>query len=327
MITIILLLSIGLTFSACGNSDTTIDASSETSSIASSSEISSEASSQADVESNLEVSSNSTSKPSSSKSSGGKTPTTSNPSSKSSSTLVSSAPTTVKITIPEGYTAARIFETLEAKGVAKKDDLFHAMQNSNFSDYSLIAALPSSAERCFNLEGYLYPNTYEFYVGDSPENIIKKFLKTSENRITQECRNAASSLGYSMDDMIILASILEKEVHNSSELANVSSVFHNRLKAGQRLQSDATIKYVEGAIKPYITGDINRYNSFYNTYKCKALPAGAICNPGKNAIEGALYPAQTDYMYFANDKAGNYYYAATYEEHLANLETIKANNG
>lgn len=327
LLTISLILSIGLTFSACESSNEAIDVSSNSS--ITSSAVSSE-STVVITESSEPTSKNDETSSTSMK------PSSKTPSSKSSqsdvaskivSSSISSAPTTVKITFPEGSTVARIFDTLEAKGVAKKDDLFSVMQSYDFSSYPLISSSPNSTERCFKLEGYLYPNTYEFYVGESPENIIKRFLTVSEKKINQEYRSRASELGYSIDDMIILASILEKEVHKSSELATVSSIFHNRLKAGQKLQSDATIKYVEGAIKPYITGDINRYNSFYNTYKCKALPAGAICNPSIKAIEAALYPAETNYFYFANDNAGNYYYATTYEEHLANYETIKVNNG
>ena len=87
-----------------------------------------------------------------------------------------------------------------------------------------------------------------------------------------------------------------------------------------KLQMDSSIRYVENSVKPYITGDINRYNSYYNTYKCPALPAGPICNPGKQWITAALYPADTDYLYFVNDANGNYYYASTYEEHIANCE-------
>ena len=126
-----------------------------------------------------------------------------------------------------------------------------------------------------------------------------------------------------MDQVLTIASIIEKEVSLAKEQPNVSSVLHNRLNIGMKLQCDATVYYVERYIKPYITGDVNRYNAYYNTRKCKALPSGPICNPGKKAIQAALYPNETNYYYFCSDKKGVYYYAETYEEHLKNVENTK----
>ncbi|WMJ23737.1 endolytic transglycosylase MltG [Paludicola sp. MB14-C6] len=290
--------------------DNQVDSSSTSSQMeSSSSEVSSTTSSQA---------------PSSNKSSSTKSaPTTATSNnSKNATSAVSSQPVqTVRVTFPEGTTMAKAFDTLEAKGVAKQKELFQTAGSVDFSAYSVVNEIKPASTRCFLLEGYLFPSTYDFYVNEKPESVIRKMLNVSNKRITQAYKDRAAQLGYTMDEMITLASIIQKEAHVTKEFTRVSSVFHNRLKAGMKLQSDVTIKYVEGAIKPYIDGDTNRFNSYYNTYKCKGLPAGPICNPGISAIEAALNPESTNYLYFVNDTAGNYYYAATYEEHQQNCQT------
>ncbi len=164
------------------------------------------------------------------------------------------------------------------------------------------------------MEGYLFPDTYEFYRLSKPEDVIGKFLRNTETKITEEDRNKAESLGYSVDDILTIASLIEKEAGDPEIMPNVASVIYNRLNINMKLQLDASINYVERYIKPYISGDINRYNSYYNTSKCSALPAGPICNPGKKAIQAALNPANTDYLYFYSDEDGKYYFTVTYDE-------------
>ncbi len=237
---------------------------------------------------------------------------------------VSSAPAvkeTVSLTFMEGSSLAKMMDVLEKYGVAKRADLLKVVNEYDFSYYPLIGEITSSSERCFKLEGYLFPDTYQFYKDEKPEDAIGRFLKVTEKKITKEYRDRATELGYSVDQIITIASIIEKEIGDVTQMSRVASIFYNRLAQGQKLQSDATINYVERSIKPYIEGDINRYNAFYNTYKCVALPAGPICNPGIAAIKAALYPEQTDYLFFASDKAGKYYFASSYEEHLVNCAT------
>lgn len=227
---------------------------------------------------------------------------------------------TVRVTIPEGFSLAQIGQRLEENGVCSKAALLETANSYDFSYYPLVAAIPDDPNRCFKLEGYLFPNTYDFYVNMKPQDALGKMLRGMESAITAEDQARAQELGYSMDQIIILASVIEREAGNADEVKNVSSVFHNRLKVGQKLQADATITYVEKQLKPNITGDINRYNSFYNTYKCAALPSGPIANPGRRALDAALYPADTNYYYFVNDANANYYYAESFEEHQANIQ-------
>ena len=224
-------------------------------------------------------------------------------------------PSTVRVVIPEGWTLSQIGDRLEANGVCKKADLLKTANSYNFSYYSLIGSLAGNPNRCYKLEGYLYPDTYEFYTNMKPQDALGKMLRGAQSHISGKY----SYPGMTTDQLVTLASIIEKECGNPNEIAKVSSVFHNRLKAGMKLQADPTINYIEKYVKPNLTGDINRYNSYYNTYKCAALPAGPICGPGASALNAAAHPADTDYLYFCADKNGNYYYAKTLEEHDANL--------
>jgi uncharacterized YceG family protein len=136
------------------------------------------------------------------------------------------------------------------------------------------------------------------------------YLKT--NKISEEDREKAVAVGYSVDEILTIASMIEKEIADPKEMPLVASVIYNRLAIQQKLQMDCGTYYVERYIKPYISGDINRYNSFYNTYKCPALPAGPICNPGRAAIQAALNPESTEYLYFYSDEAGMYHFSKEY---------------
>lgn len=230
----------------------------------------------------------------------------------------------VQLTVPEGYTLARVGMELEALGICSTMDFIAAAQSMDFSAYPLVAAQPADERRCFLLEGYLFPDTYEIYADDSPESIIHRMLANFETKLDSALREEIAASGYTVDQVLALASIIEKEAFGQEQMPLISSVLYNRLELGMRLQCDVTITYVEGAIKPFIAGDINRYNEHYNTFKCAALPAGPICNPGLAALQAALRPATTDYLFFVTDPDKNYYYAVTYEEHLDNIADIES---
>ncbi len=221
---------------------------------------------------------------------------------------------TVKLTIPEGYSVAQVFDLLVKKGICTSTaGLYDAMENYDYTvNYPLIKELPENPNRCFKLEGYLYPDTYEMKLLSKPEDAIGKFLRNSKVKITEADRQRATELGYSINEILTIASMIEKEAGNKTHMADISAVIHNRLKIKMRLRFDSTIYYVERYIKPYISGDENRYNSFYNTYKCAALPAGPICNPGRAAINAALNPSTVDYLYFYSDKDGIYHFSKEY---------------
>lgn len=150
---------------------------------------------------------------------------------------------------------------------------------------------------------------------------MKTLLSQSEKVINSNIREQAKSQGFTVDEIIILASMIEKECKTDSDRYNVSAIFRNRLAQGKQLQSCATIKYVEGAVKPYITGDVNRYNSLINTYKAAGLPSSPICSPGIKAIQAALNPTPNcNYLYFFSDANGTLYFSSTYEEHQQKMK-------
>ena len=192
--------------------------------------------------------------------------------------------------------------------------------------YSFTDSINNPKERPFYLEGYIFPDTYEFYKGESPEKALRRFLDNTEVKLTAEYKQRADELGFTLDEIITLASIIQEESFTHDSLKNVASVLHNRLASPSfsKLQCDVTIHYINDYVtnSQYLTGNTDVFASAYNTYKCEGLPAGPITNPGLAAIEAALYPADTDYYYFVTDSEWNYYYASTYAQHKVNCNKV-----
>ena len=240
---------------------------------------------------------------------------------------------TVTLTFPEGYTVNQIAEKLEKYEVCSQTAFFATVRDVDFStEYSFIAQIDNKDKRYQVLEGYLYPDTYEFYIGENASSVIRKFLDNFKNKWTDEYQAQADKIGMSIDDVITLASIIEKEAYGADQMPLVSSVFHNRLnKSGiyPTLGSDATKEYVSEYISKSVTNsaELSSYQKNYDTYKCAGLPVGAICNPGNDAIKAALFPANTGYYYFLHDNDKKIYLAATDSEHNQNsLAALKANS-
>ena len=208
---------------------------------------------------------------------------------------------TVSVTIPEGYSFMQIANTLEDKGVCTAKEFYKTAQSYSVKSFTV----PSSSDRCFKMEGYLFPDTYEFYKGEDAESVLIKMLN-----------NYAAKSGMPTDRQLIIASIIEKEVRSDSHMKMVASVFYNRLDAGMRLESDPTREYVNDYItgNSLLSGNTSKYAALYNTYKCQ-LPAGPICSPGARAIEAAMNPANSDYLYFFFGNDNKNHYSKTYEEH------------
>lgn len=238
------------------------------------------------------------------------------------------ASNTVTVTFPEGMTVLDIAERLEQNGVCSADE-FLAVCNQPYSGIEI----DNAEERIFLLEGYVFPDTYEFYKNSSAQMALDKFIVNFEAKITPEMQQKAADLGLTIDEVITLASIIQKECDKDiAECANVSSVFHNRLKnpSFPKLQSDVTTFYIKNNLGEYLgynsekefdeqNDDIKKYMELYSTYYCKGLPAGPICNPGVKAINAALNPADTDYVYFLTDPTGEtFYYASTLTQHQKN---------
>lgn len=230
--------------------------------------------------------------------------------------------TTVSVTFPEGFTVYDIAKRLEENQVCSMSDFLLAV-NDDENLGAFAGDIVNGEERAFKLEGYLFPDTYEFYRNSMPQSVISKFLKNTEAKITGALRSRAAERGMTVDQVITLASIIQEEASDPEKMGKVSSVFHNRLKSDSfpKLQSDSTSFYVENSLKPCFE-DVEKFTEVYDTYKCKGLPAGAICNPGMDAINAALEPEQTDYYYFVSDNDNNYYYAKTYEQHKENCAAV-----
>lgn len=238
----------------------------------------------------------------------------------------------VRVTIPEGYTIDEIIELfVDEKGIGTREGFVDAIQNYEF-DYPFLKDLNPSPDRIYRLEGYLFPDTYNFYQDSSEVTVIKKLLDNFNNKFVEAYYARCDELGLTVDEAIILASMIEKETRFADELGYVSSVFHNRLKYSASypyLNSDATIMYAMqhdlGGRPDSMTGEDTEYKTPYNTYENKGLPPGPIANPGLNSIKYALYPNDTKYFYFVSDSNGRTLFAQTEPEHLANINKVRGN--
>ncbi len=175
-----------------------------------------------------------------------------------------------------------------------------------------------------SLEGYLFPSTYAL-PRMSEEELIQFLLDTLEQQIDPTWLDRARKMGWSFHKVLTLASIIEKEAGVSREMPIISSVFHNRQQQGMKLESDPTVEYAIGDHHFPLTPEELGLDSPYNTYVYPGLPPGPICNPGLEAIEAALYPAETDLYFFVAKGDGTHLFASTYEEHLANIESLDRN--
>jgi len=228
------------------------------------------------------------------------------------------------ITLIPGWTIEDFAADLVEKGVLADSAEFLALCKSGeqFADYYYIAdALAAgAAQRKYVLEGYLSPNTYEIYTDATAGDIIRKLLSQTERAFPADSQEQAAEMGYSMDEIIILASLIEKEAKND-DFARVSAVFHNRLKQNVKLQSDVTIHYVTGVRKMALTNADLAVDSRYNTYLYGGLPLGPVCNPSAEAISAALNPdpafVAENYLYFCakNPESGELHFSRTLQEH------------
>lgn len=219
------------------------------------------------------------------------------------------------VTFPEGYTMNQIFEVLESNDICAAEDLYEAAANYNYS-YSYLGEMETG--NSLRLEGFLFPDTYNFYQGEQAANVINKMLVNLHYKVTAEMYTQAEKLGLTFRQAVIIASMIESEAANDDERAAIASVIFNRLKAGMPLQIDATIQYVLPERKPNLSEADLETESPYNTYKYTGLPPGAISNPGLASIRAALNPASTDYYYYAlNTETGEHEFFRTYDEALA----------
>ncbi len=231
---------------------------------------------------------------------------------------------TVKLTFPEGSTVLEIADKLGKNGVCTTQAAVAAMSGTQLDgNFSMLQAVTDSSERYYRLEGYLFPDTYEFFKNENPVQAVEKMVSNCNGKLTKQIRDRAAQEEMSVDRLLTLASMIQSEAADKDDMYKVSSVFHNRLNSSKavlrHLDSDPTLCY------PYRTQALvpaairSTYKSRYDTYAIEGLPPGPICNPGIEAVDAALNPASTGYYYFCHDKNGKAYYASTAVQHQANL--------
>ena len=236
-------------------------------------------------------------------------------------------PLTTNITIIPGWTVEDVASYLVEKKILKNADEFLALcrTGETYSGYYFIDEVISGGDaplRRYALEGYLSPNTYEIYTSSGADTIIKRLLSQTDSAWSQNYVERAQQLGMSFDEVLTLASMIEKEA-KTADFAKVSAVFHNRLKTGMTLGSDVTVKYASGSEKMALSDSDLAVESPYNTYRNKGLPVGPICNPSMDAVIAALYPNEQfvaqKYLYFCSTDpdSGELHFSKTLEEHEA----------
>ncbi len=237
---------------------------------------------------------------------------------------------TVDIMIPEGYTVDEIIDLFVSYGIGTREGFIDVINNHDF-DYRFIDELTVTDDRTYRLEGYLFPDTYQFYTDSSEVTVINKLLQNFNVKFAEGYYARCIDLKMTVDEAITLASMIEKEARYANDFGYVSSVFHNRLKYSSSfpyLNSDATIMYAiqydTGSRLDTMTGSDTEYDSPYNTYTHRGLPPGPIANPGLNAIKYALYPNDSNYLYFVSNSAGHMLYAETDVEHQKNIITARS---
>ena len=245
----------------------------------------------------------------------------------------------VTVQIPDGYNCRQIFKLLEEKGVASAESLEEFAANGELTSYWFLEDVERGDKYC--LEGFLYPDTYNFYQGGGAEHAITKLLNGFNNKFNEDLQNALEELNkdlaatmrangksddyvvenmLTVQELITVASLIEKEAASAKESPNIASVIYNRLydwgSNPRYLNIDAAIVYVTGNNKKIDTTIDSPYNTYLNT----GLTPTPIANPGMSSIEAALNPADTNYYYYVlNPETGNHVFASSYDEHAANV--------
>jgi len=221
-------------------------------------------------------------------------------------------------TVPEGFTRKQIAQLLSEKGLIESEKFLSLTQDAEVLKRY---AIPGS-----NLEGYLFPDTYHFGKGVSVQTVVDTMVKRFF-QLTAPLKKAAEESGMDMKEVVILASIIEKETGLGDERPLIASVFHNRLKKGMRLESDPTVIYGIEEFDGNLRKKDLAQESPYNTYVISGLTPGPICNPGFDSMKAVLFPAKTDYFYFVSRNDGSHHFSKTLAEHNRAVSTYQRKKG
>jgi UPF0755 protein len=223
--------------------------------------------------------------------------------------LQTAVPEEIFITIPEGFTIEKTAQRLDQSSPIKGSDYLQLARTGKF-DFNFLKARPAGA----SLEGFLFPETYLLPRNGTASQLINLQLSQFDHIWTPARQAEAAQAKLSVLQIVTLASIVEREARFDQDRPLVASVFYNRLAQGMPLQADATVLYAKGVWQSQVTLEDRKVNSPYNTYLHPGLPPGPIANPGLKAIDAALQPAHTDYLYYLSDPQGHNHYARTLPE-------------
>ena len=218
----------------------------------------------------------------------------------------------IKLTIPEGYSIDEIAGAVEAEGFCTKEEFINAAK-----EYTLPNFVKADSKKRYNIEGFLYPDTYLIKKGSDANQIINMMIY----RFNQVLNQVKDETGLNIKDeeiekAITIAAMIEKEAKFDIDRPLISSVIYNRLEKGMKLQLDATVLYALGYHVDIVLNKHLEVDSPYNTYKYEGLPVGPICNPGIKSIKSALLPTKTDYLYYILQKDGTHYFSNNYDDFL-----------
>ena len=218
----------------------------------------------------------------------------------------------VKFTVPEGSTIDDISEKLEKEGICSKEDFIKAIK-----EYELPSFVNINSEKRYNLEGYLFPDTYLIKVGETPKEIITKMVARFKEMLSEAIKEVNTTVkNEDIETVVTIASMIEKEARIDSERPVIASVIVNRLNIDMMLQIDATVIYALGEHVDTVLYSHLETNSPYNTYKNYGLPVGPISNPGLESIKAALKPEQTDYLFYVLQNDKTHYFTNNYEDFI-----------
>ena len=242
--------------------------------------------------------------------------------------ITSAQPSIVRIRLTEGQDIRDLATVLESKKIGTAADLLAivgtpAVVPTKHTDFSGEFSFLASAPKNISLEGYLFPDTYDFSGSATPEQVVRTMLKNFDRRVTPEMRERAAKQGRTLHEVVTMASILDLEVRGAEDQRMVADILWRRISRGMGLQVDSSVKYLTKSAGVFTTKQERATVSLWNTYKFRGLPLGPIGNPGISAIEAALSPKPNEYWFYLTSPDGTVHYARTLDEHVSNKRFLK----
>lgn len=233
-------------------------------------------------------------------------------------TLSKGAIVNYSFTVPEGYNVDEIAKRLEEKGIVDSKKFREIAKDLIPYDYMKNYNIDNK----YVVEGFMFPDTYQISDESTEKDIVMMMVNEFDKRFDKDMKERAQEMGLSIRDVVILASLVEKEARIDEDRPIIAKVFLNRIKQDMPLQSCATIQYILGYAKPELSVQDTKIESPYNTYMHQGLPPGPIANPGLASLKAVLYPVDTNYLYFVADSNGRHHFSETYEGHLRNIQQV-----